>query len=163
MATRGLPPVTVIEPRREALLRGEVTEEHVRWFIVNPIYAGIGPATGRGYVSHRQWVKSAAVMVEAEGPEQFLVNFLHALRQTFGATAPRGPVATDLATLPRDAVFDPTVTGIGTTPRQVEDGPWVLAGAALMRAKGAGWVLQRMLRRLQEVLPQDAGELGKVD
>ena len=61
---------------------GEWTPEQIRGIICNPIYAGVGPFPA--LVSDDVWVRSAAVLISAEGPQQFLVNLLFVLRAVFG-------------------------------------------------------------------------------
>ena len=56
------------------------TEEEVRGLIANPVYAGIGPFPQ--LVTDEQWIRAAAKAIRADGPEQFLVNMLHILRQS---------------------------------------------------------------------------------
>lgn len=53
----------------------------VRGMICNPIYAGLGPFPQM--VTDEEWVAVAAMFIKKEGTEQFLVNLLHVLRQTF--------------------------------------------------------------------------------
>lgn len=57
------------------------TPEEIRGMVCNPVYAGIGafPAV----VSDEQWVAAATMAIQKEGAEQFLVNLLHVLRETF--------------------------------------------------------------------------------
>ncbi len=59
----------------------EMTPERLRATICNPIYAGVGPYPA--LVSDEQWVRAAAQMIKKEGSEQFLVNLLYVLRQSF--------------------------------------------------------------------------------
>ena len=49
--------------------------------VCNPVYAGFVPFPA--LVSDEQWVAAAAKAIEKEGAEQFLVNLLHVLRETF--------------------------------------------------------------------------------
>ena len=58
----------------------EFTEEEIRGMIANPIYAGIGPFLK--LVTDEQWIRPAAKAVGEDGPEQFLINMLHVLRQS---------------------------------------------------------------------------------
>ncbi len=58
----------------------EFTEEEVRGMIANPVYAGIGPFPQ--LVADEQWIRAAAKAIRVGGPEQFLVNMLHVLRQS---------------------------------------------------------------------------------
>ena len=57
-----------------------LTEEEVRGLIPNPVYAGIGPFPQ--LVTDEQWIRAAAKAIQEDGPEQFLVNMLHVLRQS---------------------------------------------------------------------------------
>lgn len=57
------------------------TPEHVRGVISNPCYAGIGPYPP--LVPEEAWVHTAARAIKDEGAEQFLVNMLEMLRQSF--------------------------------------------------------------------------------
>ena len=59
----------------------EITPEKMRAMICNPIYAGIGPFPA--LVSDEEWVRAAAQMIKKEGSEQFLVNLLYVLRESF--------------------------------------------------------------------------------
>ena len=66
----------------------QLSEDEVRGMIANPIYAGIGPYPQ--LIPDEQWVRCAAKAIAEDGPEQFLVNMLHVLRQTMsGATLKR--------------------------------------------------------------------------
>jgi hypothetical protein len=57
------------------------TPEHVRGVISNPCYAGIGPYPP--LVPEDAWIHTAARTIASEGAEQFLVNMLEMLRQSF--------------------------------------------------------------------------------
>ena len=57
------------------------TQEQVRGVISNPCYAGIGPY--RPLVPEEAWIHTAASTIANEGAEQFLVNMLEMLRQSF--------------------------------------------------------------------------------
>ncbi len=57
------------------------TEEEIRGFFSNPIYAGVGPFPA--LTSDEEWVACAASCIKEEGAEQFLVNMLHLLRKSF--------------------------------------------------------------------------------
>lgn len=58
----------------------DFTEEEVRGMIANPVYAGIGPFPQ--LVPDEQWIRAASRAIQMDGPEQFLVNLLHVLRQS---------------------------------------------------------------------------------
>ena len=58
-----------------------MTANKMRSLICNPIYTGIGPFPA--LVSDEEWVRAAAQMIKKEGSEQFLVNLLYVLRQSF--------------------------------------------------------------------------------
>jgi len=60
---------------------GDFTPAEVRGMICNPIYAGLGPFPQM--VSDEEWIAAAAMFIKKEGTEQFLVNLLHVLRDTF--------------------------------------------------------------------------------
>jgi len=62
---------------------GIMTEEKMRSLMCNPIYAGVGPYPA--LVEDETWVRAAAQMIKKEGSEQFLVNMLYVLRQSFGS------------------------------------------------------------------------------
>ena len=76
---QALPKVNVVRATAED--EGAMQPEHVRGLICNPIYAGVGPCPP--LVTEEEWVKAAAVMIEKEGAEQFLVNMLAMLRQSW--------------------------------------------------------------------------------
>lgn len=63
---------------------GNMTGDKVRSLFCNPIYTGINgfPAL----VDDETWVRAAARMIRDEGAEQFLVNMLYVLRQSFATT-----------------------------------------------------------------------------
>ena len=76
---RKLPPPTATF--RSAHQTDDITPAEIRGMVCNPVYAGIGPFPA--LVSDEQWVAAAAKAIEKEGAEQFLVNLLHVLRETF--------------------------------------------------------------------------------
>ena len=53
----------------------------VKGILVNPIYTGVGPFPR--LVEDAAWVRACAKLIEEEGPQQFLVNLLHVLRECF--------------------------------------------------------------------------------
>ena len=57
------------------------TEGLIKGILCNPIYAGIGPFPA--FVDDKSWVRTAAKLIEEDGKEQFLVNILYTLRDTF--------------------------------------------------------------------------------
>jgi hypothetical protein len=59
----------------------DFTEEEVRGLVANPIYAGLGPYFQ--LINDEQWIRAAVAAIREDGPEQFLVNLLHVLRQSF--------------------------------------------------------------------------------
>jgi hypothetical protein len=76
--------VVLPEPTVEMRLSGDdspFTPEQIRGIICNPIYAGIGPYPP--LVNDGSWVRSAAKAINDDGKEQFLVNLLYLLRQSF--------------------------------------------------------------------------------
>jgi len=76
-----IPPVTA--EFRSDDDEGQLTEGQIRGMICNPIYAGIGPFPQ--LIDDEQWVAAATKAIQEDGPEQFLVNMLYVLRETFGA------------------------------------------------------------------------------
>lgn len=62
--------------------REDLTTKQLRGMFCNPIYAGVGEYPAM--VSDDQWVGAARKLIRDEGEEQFLVNLLFVLRQTFG-------------------------------------------------------------------------------
>jgi hypothetical protein len=52
--------------------------------ICNPVYAGFGPFPS--LMDEETWVRAASQAIRDQGPEQFLVNMLYVLRQSFDAT-----------------------------------------------------------------------------
>lgn len=76
------------KPNAKMKLSGEslqhFTEEEVRGMIANPIYAGIGPYPQ--LIPDEQWIRCAVKAIQEGGPEQFLVNMLHVLRQSLTGT-----------------------------------------------------------------------------
>jgi hypothetical protein len=55
--------------------------EEIRGLVCNPVYAGFGPYPA--IVTDEQWVEAAVTAINKDGAEQFLVNLLHMLRETF--------------------------------------------------------------------------------
>jgi hypothetical protein len=76
---RALPEPTV--DFRAAEATEEFTEEQVKGILTNPVYAGIGPYPPM--VDDAQWVRACKKLIDEEGAEQFLVNLLYVLRQSF--------------------------------------------------------------------------------
>jgi len=60
---------------------GDITPAEIRGMVCNPVYAGFGPFPA--VMSDEQWVAAAAMAIQKEGAEQFLVNLLYVLRETF--------------------------------------------------------------------------------
>jgi hypothetical protein len=59
----------------------QLSPEAVKGILVNPIYTGVGPFPR--VVEDSVWVRACAELIEEEGPQQFLVNLLHVLRECF--------------------------------------------------------------------------------
>ena len=66
---------------RSAGQTDDFTPAEIRGMVCNPVYAGFGPFPA--LVSDEQWVATAKTAIKEEGTEQFLVNLLHVLRETF--------------------------------------------------------------------------------
>ena len=79
------PDAALVESGNELLRLGSAALKHLA---INPIYAGIGsfPRT----VTDAQWIAVARTVLAEDGPEQFLVNMLFALRQTLGNVESEG-------------------------------------------------------------------------
>lgn len=60
--------------------------QRVGGMICNPIYAGVGPFPR--LLSDEEWIKGAMRFIKKEGGEQFLVNLLFVLRETFKQATP---------------------------------------------------------------------------
>jgi hypothetical protein len=58
------------------------TDEKLRMFFCNPIYAGVGAFPQ--LLNDDDWVRAAAKSLREDGPEQWLVNMLYALRASIG-------------------------------------------------------------------------------
>lgn len=63
------------------------TVESIRAMLCNPIYTGIMPYSR--IISDEEWVAAAARSIREDGVEQFLVNMLYVLRESYG-TPPEG-------------------------------------------------------------------------
>ena len=61
----------------------QLSPEAVKGILVNPIYTGVGPYPR--LVEDEVWVRACAKLIEEEGPQQFLVNLLHVLRECLPA------------------------------------------------------------------------------
>ncbi len=59
---------------------GEMDDTTLKGMICNPIFTGVTPYPRM--VSDEAWVRAATQLIQDEGPEQFLVNMLHVLRQS---------------------------------------------------------------------------------
>ena len=59
----------------------QLSSEAVKGILVNPLYTGVGPFPRQ--VEDAAWVRACAKLIEEEGPQQFLVNLLHVLRECF--------------------------------------------------------------------------------
>ena len=56
---------------------GQLSPEAAKGILVNPIYTGVGP------FPRLVEDEACAKLIEEEGPQQFLVNLLHVLRECF--------------------------------------------------------------------------------
>ena len=79
-----LPAPNVVVARAGTPLE-DLSPEAVKGILVNPIYAGVGPFPR--LVEDAAWVRACARLIEEEGPQQFLVNLLHVLRECFQGEA----------------------------------------------------------------------------
>lgn len=60
---------------------GEPTKAQLRGVFCNPLLTGVGPFPRR--VSDKEWIHLARREMRDNGTEQFLVNMLHVMRETF--------------------------------------------------------------------------------
>ncbi len=81
-----------IVPNAEAVIPGvtppikEPTKAQLRGVICNPLITGMGPFVGP--VDDRTWIHIARQEIRENGAEQFFVNMLHVMRETFAHYAP---------------------------------------------------------------------------
>jgi hypothetical protein len=73
--------ISATPPRR-------LSPEAIKGILVNPIYTGVGPSPR--LVEDAAWVRACARLIEDEGPQQFLVNLLHVLRECLPAKSEGG-------------------------------------------------------------------------
>jgi hypothetical protein len=59
----------------------ELSPEAIKGILVNPIYTGLGPFPR--LIEDEAWIRSCTKLIEEEGTEQFLVNLLYVLRESF--------------------------------------------------------------------------------
>jgi len=59
----------------------EMTQEAITGMVINPIYTDIAPFPRM--VEDEAWVRACEKVIKDEGPEQFLVNLLFVLRESF--------------------------------------------------------------------------------
>ncbi len=64
----------------------EIDVAKMRSLMCNPIYAGIGPFPK--LIDDELWVRAASQMIKKEGVEQFLVNMLYVLRESWKTIEP---------------------------------------------------------------------------
>lgn len=62
---------------------GEMTEESIRAYFCNPVYAGVGPYPA--IIDDETWIRAAAKALRQDGAEQWLVNMLYSLRASLKA------------------------------------------------------------------------------
>lgn len=70
---------------RTSASESDWTPEEVKGLRLNPIYTGIG-CFMPGSVTDEEWVRGAVRSIKEDGPEQFLVNILHLLRESFAVS-----------------------------------------------------------------------------
>jgi hypothetical protein len=59
----------------------QLSPEAIKGILINPICTGVGPFPR--LVEDVAWVRACAKLIDEEGPQQFLVNLLHVLRECF--------------------------------------------------------------------------------
>jgi len=74
---------------------GHLTKEVVRGIVTNPVYAGVGEY--EGIVSDKLWLETNKVAIEEAGAEQYLVNLIYCVEQSFGCEIKNKEEWTELA------------------------------------------------------------------
>ena len=85
MKKRSLPKPNVSYHRRDD--KSEKDATHLKSLICNPMTVGIG--TNAATMDDEAWIRAAEQLIVEEGAEQFLVNMLFLLRESFADDSPR--------------------------------------------------------------------------
>jgi hypothetical protein len=116
----------------------------VRAVLCNPVNVGLGPF--KQIVPEDLWLKGAEKQVAEHGAEQFLVNVLFMLKDSFKRVQGHPPRDVTLET---DNII---ATGVGPFPSLISDEQWVRAAAAKMRDHSVSPFMRDQLRKMRETL-----------
>ena len=116
----------------------------VRAVLCNPVNVGLGPF--KQIVPEDLWLKGAEKQVAEHGAEQFLVNVLFMLKDSFKRV--QGHPSRDVS-LETDNII---ATGVGPFPCLISDEQWVRASAAKLREQGVTVFMRDQLRKMRETL-----------
>ena len=112
--------------------------------LCNPVVTGLGPFPQ--VVPDNTWLKAAEKLVAEQGAEQYLVNMLFMLKESFRQV--RGHPARDIS-IDADNVV---ATGVGPFPSLISDEQWVRAAAEKLRAQGASTFMRGVLQKMRDTL-----------
>lgn len=112
--------------------------------LCNPVVTGLGPFPQ--VVSDNIWLSAAEKQVTEEGAEQYLVNMLFMLKESFQHV--RGHPGRDISVELDDVV----ATGVGPFPGLISDEDWVRAAADKLRAQGTGNFMRGVLQKMRATL-----------
>jgi hypothetical protein len=133
----------------------------VRAVLCNPVNVGLGPF--KQAVPEDLWLKAAEKQVAEYGAEQYLVNVLFMLKESFKRVQGHPPRDVSLET---DNII---ATGVGPFPCLISDEQWVRASTAKLREQGVTVFMRHQLRKMRETLlgtgltlPEWAGSGQKV-
>ena len=116
----------------------------VRAVLCNPVNVGLGPF--QQAVPEDLWLKAAEKQVAEYGAEQYLVNVLFMLKESFKRVQGHPPRDLSLET---DNII---ATGVGPFPCLISDEQWVRASAARLREQGVIPFMRDQLRKMRETL-----------
>ena len=116
----------------------------VRAVLCNPVNVGLGPF--KQAVPEDLWLKAEEKQVAEYGAEQYLVNVLFMLKESFKRVQGHPPRDVSLET---DNII---ATGFGPFPCLISDEQWVRASAAKLRDQGVTPFMRDQLRKMRETL-----------
>lgn len=112
--------------------------------LCNPVVTGLGPFPQ--VVPENIWLKAAEKQVAEEGAEQYLVNMVFMLKESFQHV--RGHPGRDISVELDDVV----ATGVGPFPSLISDEQWVRAAADKMRTQGVINFMRGVLQKMRATL-----------
>jgi hypothetical protein len=116
----------------------------VRAVLCNPVNVGLGPF--KQAVPEDLWLNAADKQVAEQGAEQYLVNVLFMLKESFKPVQGHPPRDVSLET---DNII---ATGVGPFPGLISDEHWVRSSAAKLREQGVTVFMRDQLRKMREAL-----------